>query len=99
MKRIFVYGFPCLYGGAGTELMHQLVVWERMGLDIHLIPAWSVARHPLTPSLRARGIHVHEADDWEALIPKTPFCAGVTCLFRNLPPFAKRRNAPCLSTA
>lgn len=92
MKRIFVYGFPCLYGGAGTELMHQLVVWERMGLDIHLIPAWSVARHPLTPTLRARGIHVHEADDWEALTPEDPILCWCDVSFFSKLAFIRQKT-------
>lgn len=39
LKRIFVHGFPSLYGGAGTELHHQIIVWREMGMEVHLIPA------------------------------------------------------------
>lgn len=38
LKRIFVHGFPSLYGGAGTELHHQIIVWCEMGMEVHLIP-------------------------------------------------------------
>lgn len=39
LNRIFVHGFPSLYGGAGTELHHQIIVWREMGMEVHLIPA------------------------------------------------------------
>lgn len=38
LKKIYVNGFPSLYGGAGTELHHQIIVWKHMGIDVHLIP-------------------------------------------------------------
>ena len=38
LKKIYVNGFPSLYGGAGTELHHQILVWLPMGIDVHIIP-------------------------------------------------------------
>ena len=35
---LYVVGFPSLFGGAGAELFHQLKVWHRMHVDVHIIP-------------------------------------------------------------
>ena len=35
---LYIIGFPSLYGGAGTELYHQIKVWKQMGVEMHLIP-------------------------------------------------------------
>jgi hypothetical protein len=47
IKRLFVLGFPSAYGGAGTELHHQIIAWRHMGLEIHLIPSWPSAGEAL----------------------------------------------------
>lgn len=39
LKRIFVFGFPGNYGGGVTEMHHQILLWRRMGMEVHLIPA------------------------------------------------------------
>lgn len=37
--KIFVLGHPKFYGGAGTELHHQIILWRKhMNLDVHIIP-------------------------------------------------------------
>jgi len=38
MPRLFIYGFPGLYGGAGTELHHQIPIWLALGISVHIIP-------------------------------------------------------------
>ena len=37
IKRVFVNGFPSLYGGAGTELHHQIIVWRKLGMEVFLL--------------------------------------------------------------
>ncbi len=78
LKRIFVHGFPSLYGGAGTELHHQMIVWRKMGMDVHLIPTGD-GFYPegLYVELLRLGVVIHAADDWTALEPGDPvmgFC-------------------------
>lgn len=80
LERLFVYGFPSLYGGAGTELHHQIIVWLAMGMDVHLIPSnGDYLTDPLYNEMIHRGVHVHHVDDWDALEPSDPvlgFCNG-----------------------
>jgi hypothetical protein len=78
VKRLFIYGFPALYGGAGTELHHQIIAWEHMGMDIHLIPTNSgYKQEPLYKEMIERGVTVHEMNEWEAIEAGDPvlgFC-------------------------
>ena len=75
---VFIYGFPGLYAGANTELHHQIVLWRSMGLNIHLIPSDPGYRNEaLYPEMIERGVTVHEADDFNAILPGAPvlgFC-------------------------
>lgn len=44
LKQLFVRGFPGLYGGTGMEQHHRIALWRKMGMDVHLIPAWDCLR-------------------------------------------------------
>jgi hypothetical protein len=71
--KLFVYGFPGLYGGAGTELHHQIPIWQDLGLEVHLIPNNGEYQHePLFPDMQARGVVVHECDEFSAIEPDAP---------------------------
>lgn len=65
MDEIAVIGHPSKYGGADTELDHQIHVWQALGMRVHLIHTG-----PLDERLRAmrmaedRGCVVHEPRDW-----------------------------------
>ncbi|MEG0144337.1 MAG: hypothetical protein RSA21_09640 [Akkermansia sp.] len=38
MENVFyIIGFPSLYGGAGAEPYHQIPVWEKLGVKLHVI--------------------------------------------------------------
>ncbi|MCD8061303.1 MAG: glycosyltransferase [Akkermansiaceae bacterium] len=78
MFSLFVIGFPSLYGGAGAELYHQIKVWCRMGVDIHIIPTQKNARYAeLYPDMLQHGVTVHEGYDWNSIPEGTPvisFC-------------------------
>ena len=77
--RIFVYGFPSLYGGAGNELHHQIVLWQSLGAEVHLIPSDAdYSAGPLYPELLERGAVIHELDDFSSIDPGAPvfgFCS------------------------
>lgn len=68
LKRLFVLGFPGYYGGAGTELHHQIIVWRKMGMEVHLIPTgdWS-GQETMLLEMAALGVTVHARGDWTAL--------------------------------
>lgn len=78
IPRLFVHGFPGLYGGAGTELHHQILVWRHMGIEVHLIPTNSGWRgEPLYQEMCSLGVVIHEANDWSSVEPGDPvlgFC-------------------------
>jgi len=67
-----------LYGGAGTELHHQIIAWRHMGIDVHLIPTNpGYPQEPLYKEMLERGVTVHLMNDWEAISPGDPvfgFC-------------------------
>lgn len=84
LKRIFVYGFPGRYGGAGTELHHQIVLWEKMGMEIHIIPSWpTYEKEDLYSEMIERGVIVHEANDWDSLEPGDPVLGFCNAEFLN----------------
>jgi len=77
LKRIFVLGFPGAYGGAGTELHHQIIAWVAMGLEVHLIPSWPAKGEPLYREMVERGVKVHQPGEFHHLTPEDPilgFC-------------------------
>ncbi len=80
IKRIFVYGFPGLYGGAGTELHHQIDVWLQMGMEVALIPnSIGYENEPLYPEMVAKGVKICSQNDWSVLEAGDPifgFCSG-----------------------
>jgi glycosyltransferase involved in cell wall biosynthesis len=75
---LFVYGFPSLYGGAGTELHHQIPIWQRLGCEVHIIPTNAgYPREALYTELRANGVIIHEANEFSAIPRGAPifgFC-------------------------
>ena len=77
-EHVFVYGFPGLYGGAGTELHHQIAVWLELGLNVHIIPSNAGYKNePLYTEMIERGVAVHEHDEWDAIVAGAPvlgFC-------------------------
>ena len=77
-KPIYVYGFPSLYGGAGTELHHQIGIWQKLVLDVHIIPTDAGFRwEPLYHEMISAGVTVHEANQFSAIQKDAPifgFC-------------------------
>ncbi len=68
LSRLFIHGFPSLYGGAGTELHHQILIWHKMGIQIHLIPCYMGYEHePLYHEMLALGVIIHAPNDWSVL--------------------------------
>ena len=72
IRRLFVNGFPSLYGGAGTELHHQIIVWRKMGVEVHLIPSWDYHGEPLYNEMVSLGVIMHAPADWSAVQPGDP---------------------------
>jgi hypothetical protein len=92
LQRIFAHGFPGLYGGAATELHHQITVWRQMGLEVHLIPTDAgYPKEPLYPEMLDRGVHVHPPGEWDAVNAGDPVLGFCNAEFLNcLPEIHKR---------
>ncbi len=78
-KRIYIAGFPCLYGGAGTELLHQIYLWRYMGLEIHLIPtnSYGYQQMDMICEMQRQQVYMHPIRQWDVLRPGDPvfgFC-------------------------
>ena len=72
-RSLFVYGFPGLYGGAATELHHQIPIWQELGLEVHLVPAdGGCENEPLYLEMIARGVAVHGHDEFSAIESDAP---------------------------
>lgn len=91
IKRLFINGFPGLYGGAGTELHHQIIVWSHMGMDVHLIPSQDgYLNEPLYPDMIKLGVIVHTPNDWSVLEQGDPVIGFCNSEFlENLPAIRK----------
>jgi hypothetical protein len=77
-RKVYVYGFPSLYGGAGTELHHQIAIWQSLGIEVHLIPTNPGYKHePLYPEMVANGVVVNEHNSFSSIERDAPvfgFC-------------------------
>lgn len=57
MKTLFVLGHPGLYGGAGTELHHQILLWRSMGVNVTIIPSMlGFQNEPLFEEMKKIGV-------------------------------------------
>lgn len=91
IKRVFVVGFPGLYGGAGTELHHQIIAWRHMGKEVHLIPTWPVENEPLYPEMLQRGVIVHKPHEWSVIQEGDPVLGFCNSEFlKSLPELRER---------
>ena len=83
-RELFVYGFPGLYAGANTELHHQIILWRKMGLSVHLIPGGEGYRQQtLYPEMIDLGVVVHDSKAFEAIPPGVPVLSFCNVDFLN----------------
>jgi hypothetical protein len=87
-----VHGFSSLYGGAGTELHHQILAWLKMKLRVPIIPTNAGYKgEALYQPLLAAGVTVHECDQFAAIKKDAPvlgFCNAE--ILGYMPGFDKR---------
>jgi hypothetical protein len=57
-REIWVAGYPGPYGGASTELDHQVDMWVSQGIEVHLVPDGEVDQ-AASASMAARGAWTH----------------------------------------
>ncbi|HWZ63628.1 MAG TPA: glycosyltransferase [Steroidobacteraceae bacterium] len=77
-RSLYVYGFPALYGGANTELQHQIHLWLRMGVQVHVIPTDpGYLTEPLYDELRGTRAIIHAPNNFRVIERDAPvigFC-------------------------
>lgn len=68
MRRLFIYGHPGLYGGAGVELHHQIHIWKHLDLKLTIIPSMSgFQNEPLYQEMIDLGIDYTEPHDFSSI--------------------------------
>jgi hypothetical protein len=67
-QKLYVHGFPSLYGGPGAELHHQIPIWQSLGMQVHIIPTHAGYKNePLYPELLSAGVVVHRDNQFSAI--------------------------------
>lgn len=93
IPRLFVHGFPGLYGGAGTELHHQIIAWRHMGIGIHLIPTnGGFINEPLFAEMHERGVKVHGCNDFSVVEAGDPVLGFCNAEFLQALPVIRQRT-------
>lgn len=92
IPRLFVHGFPGLYGGASTELHHQILVWRHLGVEVHLIPTWLALNEPLYPEMVERGVIVHPPNNFDPVQPGDPVLGFCNSEFLQALPAIRQRS-------
>lgn len=91
-ERVFAYGFPRLYGGANTELHHQIILWQSMGKEVHLLcDEADCTKEFLYQEMVSKGVVIHKKDCFNCIRPEDPvfaFCSS--SFFVNLPEIRKK---------
>lgn len=68
MSRLFVHGFPSWYGGAASELYHQIKCWRKMAMEVHIIPTMEGSENePLYQEMKDLGITIHKKNQFEVM--------------------------------
>lgn len=80
--RLFIVGHPGYYGGASSELYHQIKVWHKgfPDLKLHIIPTQiGVQMEPMYQEMLGLGIHYEEARNYDSITKDDMvinFCSG-----------------------
>lgn len=92
ITKIYVHGFPGLYGGAGTELHHQIAVWIHLGLEVHLVPNWPPFNEPLYLEMVDRGVIIHDPNDFSMVGRGDPVLGFCNSEFLDALPVIRERT-------
>ena len=70
MRRLFILGFPGLYGGAGTELHHQILLWTKAfpDMEFRIIPTMeNYENEPLYDKMLEIGVKIEKRMDLSSI--------------------------------
>lgn len=92
MMDVYVHGFPSRYGGAGTELHHQILAWLKLGLRVHIIPSYGGYKgEALYNAMVAAGVTVHESNEFSVIEKDAPVLGFCNAEFlQHLPGITER---------
>lgn len=77
-KKICVIGHPSKLGGADTELDHQIKIWQKIGIEVHILHTGDLDQNCLNMKLEERGCIYHKSRDWKSCkgMPVISYCNG-----------------------
>jgi len=89
VDELCIIGHPSRAGGADTELDHQIICWQAMGIRVHVCHTGKLDDNLLSLDLKGRGVIYHEPNDWPSLdgLHCISFCNGK--FLANLPEIRK----------
>jgi glycosyltransferase involved in cell wall biosynthesis len=61
-EEIYVIGYPSRLGGADTELDHQIRIWQKLGLEVHLIHTGVIDKNLQEMRMGERGCVIHRPE-------------------------------------
>lgn len=77
ITKLGIYGSPSFYGGADTELGDQMYVWNKMGIELHVVPATPHLNSTIESYIKSLAI-LHPCNDINTFkgMPVISFCCG-----------------------
>ena len=60
LQEIWIAGYPSFYGGADTELFHNILLWHKIGIVVNLVPISSIVDKKMRDTCDGLGCHTHE---------------------------------------
>jgi glycosyltransferase involved in cell wall biosynthesis len=64
IDKICVIGHPSRYGGADVELDHQIRLWQKLGIKVHILHTGAIDTGLKSMNMEARGCVVHTPEKW-----------------------------------
>jgi len=78
IKELAIIGHPSKLGGADTELDHQIHVWQKMGVKVHICHTAPLDANLKNMRMDLRGCVIHNPRDWRSIkgMHTISFCNG-----------------------
>jgi len=78
ISELCIVGHPSNLGGADTELSHQIYVWQKMGIKVHICHTTPLDQNLKKMKMEERGCIYHKPCDWLSLrnFHVISFCNG-----------------------
>lgn len=67
IQELCCISFPSLLGGADQEILHQILLWQKMGIKIHICHSSQLDKNCLDMKMEDRGCIIHKSRDWKSV--------------------------------